>query len=441
VIHAIWTLQGLGAFHAANADSEAVVEKALAHPSAAVRKNAVMALTESGGEAALQLAAGLIDDPDAKTRLKAVIALGLLPPSETTAASLYARRHTLPKDPWIGRAYAHAVLENGSHYLAQLLNDTTADQASVVPLYPSIEEVPDYLVLKRHIASFTDGYIPNLDGWESWPSPTLSLMSLALLEVWKDQLHAPSTAEVAMLQSMVDRVDATTQMRLKLRSPGLALNFGQVQEQAYADYVQAHTFEPNIWGWGRASTGAALYAQHCVSCHGAEAHGDRGLEAPSLAGMENWYLQTQLQKFHAGIRGVHFKNPRGIAMRGALAFLNAEADPNRSVSHLAHYLTELPAHSPEATIDGDVRKGESFYAMCVPCHGDAGQGNRELNAPKLTGKQDWYILKHLQGFRDGVRGADPRDISGGQMAAIAQALPDDAGLRDLVAYIQSLNTK
>ena len=60
-------------------------------------------------------------------------------------------------------------------------------------------------------------------------------------------------------------------------------------------------------------------------------------------------------------------------------------------------------------------------------------------APKLTGKQDWYLLKHLQNFRDGVRGTDPRDIPGGQMAAIAKTLSDDDQLRDLVAYIQTLN--
>lgn len=441
VIHAIWSLHGLGAFQAASAPSVAVAQSALTHPSAAVRKNAVMALTDGGGEAALQLAAGLIEDEDAKTRLKSVIALGLLPPSVETAEVLYAHRHTMPSDPWISRAFAYAVLANESNYREQLLADTDPNQPSVIPLYASVEEVPDYIVIKRHLESFDGNWISHLTDWESLPDATLDLIGLALLDVWKIKLHEPTGDEVAVIQQIADRMDAAGQMRFKLRSPGLPLKFGKVELSAYAEYAAEHTFEPEIWGWGSRGEGQRLYAQHCVSCHGADAHGDASLEAPALAGMDAWYTQVQLQKFHRGIRGVHFKNPRGIAMNGALAFLDQEAEPIRLISYLAHYLEAEPEHVPEVTIEGDIVKGETHYALCATCHGPEGQGNRELNAPKLTGKQDWYLLKHLAAFRDGVRGSDPRDVPGGQMAAIAKTLPDEQGMRDLVSYIHTLNTK
>ncbi len=439
VIHAIWSLQGLGDFDAGNEENVPVVRAALAHPSAAVRKNAVMALTDHGGAEALKLAASLIDDADAKTRLKSVIALGLLPASADTAQALFARRASLAEDPWIRRAFGHAVLENEKFYVTELLGTAGSSQDDPRRFYTNVEEMPDYLVLKRHLSKLDGNYEAALGDWQKLPDSTISLISLALLEAWKSKVLTPEANDVALLQRLIDRSDADSQMRLKLRSPGLALTFAKIDEQAFNDFVAKNTFQPAISGWGSRNRGEELFAQHCVSCHGGSAQGDYGLGAPSLAGMENWYVQTQLQKFHQGLRGTHFKNPLGISMRSALEFLNAEPNPNRDISHLAHYLASLPETTPAITIEGDITRGQELYVTCAACHGDQAQGNRELNAPKLTGKQDWYLLRHLEAFRDGVRGADPRDVAGAQMAAMAKTVPDDQAMLDLVRYIQTLN--
>ena len=439
VIHAIWTLHGLGDFDAATSESEQIANIALAHPSAAVRKNAVMALTDAGGQAALRWAASRIDDTDAKTRLKALIALGLLPASSENAKALFARQMTLSEDPWIRRAFAHAVVENGTFYVQELLAGATSPGGDPRSFYSNVEEMPDYIVLKRHLATLDGGYEAALGNWTKLPESRINLLSLALLEAWKTKLRTPSNEEIALLQRLVDHSDAATQMRLKLRSPGLSLTFGRIEEKAFAEFVAANTFQPEIARWGSRNRGEELFAQHCVSCHGGAAQGDVGLEAPALAGSESWYVQTQLQKFHQGLRGVHFKNPRGIAMRSALEFLNGEAAPNREIAHLAEYLSQLPETTPPVTIEGDPAKGQALYATCAACHGDKGQGNQALAAPKLTGKQDWYLLRHLQAFRDGVRGADPRDTTGAQMAAMAKTVPDDRSMQDLVRFIQTLN--
>ena len=439
VIHAVWSLQGLGEFDAATAASEAAVRAALAHPSAAVRKNAVMALTEAGGEPALRLAATLTSDADAKTRLKSVVALGLLPPSRETAEMLFLRRGELAEDPWIRRAFSHAVVENETFYVQELLTARDVDGQDAQFSYSNVEESPDYIVLRRHLAAREGDVETSIGDWQALPESTVGLIGLALLDVWKTELHTPSLEEVALFQRFVDRTNAEMQMRLRLRSPGLALTFAKVADESFATFAAEHTFNPNIWGWGSREQGARLYTQHCVSCHGAEARGDAGLEAPSLAGMESWYLQTQLQKFHQGVRGTHFKNPRGIAMRSALQFLDSVAQPDRSISHLSHYLADLPEAPPPVTLDGDAARGQGLYAVCVACHGERAQGIRELGAPKLTGKQDWYLFKHLRAFQNGVRGADPRDVIGAQMAAIAKTVPDDQAMRDLVSYIQTFN--
>ena len=49
--------------------------------------------------------------------------------------------------------------------------------------------------------------------------------------------------------------------------------------------------------------GAALYAQHCVACHGARGEGDDGLFASRLCGQYAGYLARRLEEAAAGTRG------------------------------------------------------------------------------------------------------------------------------------------
>jgi cytochrome c oxidase subunit 2 len=56
----------------------------------------------------------------------------------------------------------------------------------------------------------------------------------------------------------------------------------------------------------------------------------------------------------------------------------------------------------------------------------------------LKGMSDWYLVTQLRNFKHGVRGAHPRDMYGPQMALMAEILPDDGAINDLVAYINGL---
>ncbi len=91
-----------------------------------------------------------------------------------------------------------------------------------------------------------------------------------------------------------------------------------------------------------------------------------------------------------------------------------------------------------AAVAGDANIGKAQYAVCAACHGDQAQGNRELNAPKLSGQASWYLIRQLNNFKHGVRGASDQDTFGRQMAPMAQTLPDDAAIKNVVAYIASL---
>jgi cytochrome c553 len=59
--------------------------------------------------------------------------------------------------------------------------------------------------------------------------------------------------------------------------------------------------------------GKALFAT-CGACHGANAEGMEALNAPRLAGQEEWYTIRQLQNFKSGARGSNPKDTYGMQM-------------------------------------------------------------------------------------------------------------------------------
>jgi cytochrome c oxidase subunit 2 len=86
----------------------------------------------------------------------------------------------------------------------------------------------------------------------------------------------------------------------------------------------------------------------------------------------------------------------------------------------------------------DPTRGKTLYATCGACHGANAEGMEALNSPKLAGQEEWYIIRQLQNFKAGIRGNNPRDTYGLQMAPMAQLLADDAAMADVAAYIKTL---
>ena len=80
--------------------------------------------------------------------------------------------------------------------------------------------------------------------------------------------------------------------------------------------------------------------------------------------------------------------------------------------------------------------GERLYNVnCASCHGDKAQGNPALRGPALAGLDDAYLLRQLQHFRDGVRGAHPDDRDGAVMRAALAPVSSDAQWRELLVAI------
>jgi cytochrome c oxidase subunit 2 len=147
-----------------------------------------------------------------------------------------------------------------------------------------------------------------------------------------------------------------------------------------------------------------------------------------------WYVDAQLYKFEQGFRGAHPDDTAGMRMRPMALALPGPEDMKRVAEHVA----QLPKKKQKAwSVGGDPARGKVLFAPCVACHGPSGKGNAATKAPPLAGLQDWYLLKQLEHFKTGVRGADPNDTTGIQMKPFAETL-DDQGMKDVVAYIATL---
>jgi len=182
---------------------------------------------------------------------------------------------------------------------------------------------------------------------------------------------------------------------------------------------------------GDPAKGKASFAV-CQACHGANGMGNKALNAPGIAGQEPWYLERQLKNFKGGIRGADPKDTYGMQMRPmALTLANDQA-----VSDMAAFLSSMPvSKSSESTVKGDATAGKASYMICQTCHGPKGGGNKALNSPKLTGLQDWYIVRQLKNFKAGIRGTKSGDLFGMQMRPMAMTLANDEAINNVAAYI------
>ncbi|MEE8496389.1 MAG: c-type cytochrome [Xanthomonadales bacterium] len=179
--------------------------------------------------------------------------------------------------------------------------------------------------------------------------------------------------------------------------------------------------------------GQNLYSM-CSACHGVQGEGNEMLNAPKLAGQQGWYLKRQLKNFQLGLRGADASDTFGAQMAPMAATLVDDA----AIANVVAYITALEETDSPSTISGDAVRGEKIFVTCKSCHGAEGQGIWALNAPRLNDVNDWYIVRQLKNYKQGIRGSHPQDLYGKQMTLMASVMRDDQAINDLVAYINTL---
>jgi putative membrane-bound dehydrogenase-like protein len=123
VIHALWTMHGLGALDGSNAEATAVAVAALKHASAGVRRNAVQVLPHAAKSVMAILDAGLLHDSAAQVRLLSLLALADQPalPAAGQAVLAVLGAPQNADDRWIPDAAVCAAAKNSEYFLKALV--------------------------------------------------------------------------------------------------------------------------------------------------------------------------------------------------------------------------------------------------------------------------------------------------------------------------------
>jgi cytochrome c oxidase cbb3-type subunit 3 len=176
------------------------------------------------------------------------------------------------------------------------------------------------------------------------------------------------------------------------------------------------------------SSGSALYKVNCVQCHGSGAQGSKGF--PNLND-DSWLFGgtvEQIQQTIAhGVRSADDPDtrvPADMPKFGVDQMLSAE-----QIEQVTETVLQLSGqeHDQAKAASGQ----QVFVEQCASCHGEQGQGNQEMGAPRLN---DAIWLRG--GTREDIR-AQINSPRLGMMPAWNGRL-GEAATKELAVYIHSL---
>jgi azurin len=130
-LHALWTIDGLGAM-ASDPEAKNVVQGALYHPSAAVRKAAVQILSKVENTEEAFLKSKVLEDQDASVQLAALLYCSERPSSENFGKLLYTLSldEKIMEDNWLSKALYAAAGKHGDSFMKHYSLDNPSVELS-----------------------------------------------------------------------------------------------------------------------------------------------------------------------------------------------------------------------------------------------------------------------------------------------------------------------
>ena len=127
--------------------------------------------------------------------------------------------------------------------------------------------------------------------------------------------------------------------------------------------------------------GRIAFANNCAPCHGAGGQGALG-GFPSLAD-DDWIWGGSYDAIHQTItHGVRSSDDDETRLSQMPRFLTDGVLNARQVSDTAEFVLSLGGRSTDAAA---VARGATIFAEnCAVCHGERGEGNRDVGAPRLS---------------------------------------------------------
>jgi len=172
--------------------------------------------------------------------------------------------------------------------------------------------------------------------------------------------------------------------------------------------------------------GRAAFADNCAPCHGSGGAGGPGY--PNLLD-DDWLWGGTLDNIHTTVaHGVRWSADADTRVTEMPRFgVDGILDKNQ-INDAAEFVLSLSGGGSDK--DAAARGQQVFAENCAACHGESGQGTRELGAPRLAdaiwlyGGDKASVVQSITGARAGV------------MPAWAGRL-DEATIRQLAIYVHS----
>lgn len=178
-------------------------------------------------------------------------------------------------------------------------------------------------------------------------------------------------------------------------------------------------------------SGAQIYQQTCTACHGENGGGNFELKSPPIAGLPQWYLALQLERFRNGQRGAHPEDATGIQMAAIAKTLEPDA-----VAAVIIHVSEMVKVPLEPVEDADAERGKELYLeRCASCHRFNASGEQAFRSPPLRDFPAWYLHSQYGKFKTGQRGTVPKDEDGVKMRIIAAMKTPEVDLQDIIGFI------
>lgn len=190
--------------------------------------------------------------------------------------------------------------------------------------------------------------------------------------------------------------------------------------------LDAVAADPQLLAFAQAY-GRAAFGDNCAACHGAGGGGAKGF--PNLVD-DDWLWGGALTDIHQTVTWGIRSTPQETRFGNMPAFVREGWFSREEAIVLGDHVRAMAGLATSAGYD-PARGAELYATNCVACHGETGQGMRELGAPNLT-DGIWLYGSDRDVIVEGLTNG-----RGGMMPHFGERL-DDATVKALAVYVHSL---
>ena len=482
VVHALWSLHGLGALNGENSEVLSVAKATLKHKSAGVRKNAVKVLPALAESSIAVVQSGILRDKDLNVRRNAFLEVSRMPGSKEVAQELIKQRNDVVKDVWLNDSLLIALSKHNEGILETLLATlpprNKASESSVGSssenLFPSesFEKVKNGLPegwskkVYNGSADFTidsavkhsgnnsvrissdKGSDAGLKIFLELSAGTYKLSGWVKTEKLKKVSKAGACFNIEgdVSANVTKAIKGTKDWQLlevtfKLNRPGkvgfncLFGGWGGAVGTAWFDDVKLIRLKDKaaVSGYELVSKASEAYFKKYPSSVVEIIEKLTKIEESAAAAilanipaLKNVKLSSdELARLKTAAQDLSVRNRQFIlkfaANNGLDLGLGTATAENAFVAEV---------------LKGNAQRGQALSATCIGCHGTDLNGDDGRKSPALAAQNDWYIITQMQKYKHGVRGADVSDVNAMAMKDISDKL-NSQQMADIAAYIKS----